>query len=372
MGAPVSTGARNDITDVAGVSVGHHQRRGRGWLTGTTVVLPPPGTVGGCDVRGGGPATRDTDALAATTMVQHVDAVCFTGGSAYGLDAAGGVLAWLEERGRGFRVAEEAGRVVPIVPTAALFDLGLGGAFGNRPDASFGHRAAAAAARARPLRQGTVGAGTGAHAGPLKGGVGSASAVTAGGVTVGALVVVNSAGSVLDPRTGELWGARLALDGELGPLRRPSRAELAAFAADPTGAGSTAAGPTGAGTAVGQAPFNTTLVVVATDAPLTKPECVRLAGAGHDGLARAVSPAHGYTDGDIVVGLATGAVALAGPVDVGLLRPDSARVARLGDLFGVAADVVSRAIVHAVLHATPAGGLATYAERFPSAAPPGS
>lgn len=345
----VHVGGRNDLTDVAGMAVGHHQRTGRGWLTGTTVVLPPPGTVGGADVRGGGPATRDTDALAPTTMVEHVHAVCFTGGSAYGLDAAGGVMTWLEEQGRGFRVGEEPGRVVPIVPTAAVFDLGVGGRFTNRPDASFGRRAAAAA-RAWPARQGTVGAGTGTHAGRLKGGVGSASAVTAGGVTVGALVVVNSAGGVLDDRTGDLWGARLGLDDEFGPLRRPTRAESAAFGNDPAGS----------------APFNTTLAVLATDARLSKPECVRLAGAGHDGLARAISPVHGYTDGDIVIGLAAGGTQLAETADDGYLRPTSSRFTELGQLFAVAADAVSRAIVHAVLHATSAGGLASYTDQFPS------
>lgn len=350
MATTVRVGRRNDLTDVAGVAVGHHQRTGRGWLTGTTVVVPPPGTVGGADVRGGGPATRDTDALAPTTMVSHVDAVCFTGGSAYGLDVAGGVMAWLEEQGRGFRVGEETGSVVPIVPTAAVFDLGVGGRFANRPDASFGYRAAAGA-RVRSVRQGTVGAGTGTRAGSLKGGVGSASAVTATGVTIGALVVVNAAGSVLDDRTGELWGARLGLGEEFGRRRRPARAEVAAFAADPTRG----------------APFNTTLAVIATDARLSKPECVRLAGAGHDGLARAISPVHGYTDGDIVVGLATGGLELADPANDGRLRPADPRFALLGPLFAVAADAVSRAIVHAVLHASSAGPLLSYAERFPSA-----
>lgn len=353
MATTVRVGGHNDLTDVAGVAVGHHQRTGRGWLTGTTVVVPPPGTTGGVDVRGGGPATRDTDALAPTTMVSQVDAVCFTGGSAYGLDVAGGVMAWLEERGRGFPVGDAAGQVVPIVPTAAVFDLGLGGRFANRPDASFGRRAAAAA-RDRRVRQGTVGAGTGTRGGSLKGGVGSASAVTADGVTIGALVVVNAAGSVLDDRTGELWGARLGLGDEFASLQTPTRAEVAAFAAAP--AGSTTA-----------VPFNTTLAVIATDVSLTKPECVRLAGAGHDGLARAISPVHGYTDGDVVIALATGRAELGGHLDPGHLRPAGSRFALLGGLFAVAADVVSRAIVHAVLHATSAGPLTSYTDRFPSA-----
>lgn len=366
MAEPATRGERNDLTDVAGMAVGHHQRTGRGWRTGTTVVLPPPGTVGGADVRGGGPATRDTDALAPTTMVEEVDAVCFTGGSAYGLDAAGGVMAWLEERGRGFRVGDEPGRVVPIVPTAAVFDLGPGASFTNRPDGSFGRRAAASAwsGRRRPVVQGSVGAGAATHAGPLKGGVGSASAVLPGGVTVGALVVLNSAGSVLDARTGDLWGARLGFRGEF-VLRRPSRADLAAFLAERAAAERAARDE--ARDVVGSGPFNTTLVAVAVDARLTKPECVRLAGAGHDGLARAVSPAHGYTDGDIAIGLATGAHDLAEAAPDGHLRPDRSRFGELTQLYGVAADVVSRAIVHAVLAATPTPELATYADRFPSA-----
>jgi putative pantetheine hydrolase len=134
------TGPRNDLTDVAGIAVGHFQRRGRGWLTGTTVVIPPVGTAGGVDVRGGGPGTRETDLLDPVNMVPAVDAICLTGGSAYGLDAAGGVMAELERRGRGFQIGAQPGNVVPIVPTAVVFDLAAGGSFANRPDASFGAR----------------------------------------------------------------------------------------------------------------------------------------------------------------------------------------------------------------------------------------
>lgn len=346
----VRTGERNDITDVAGVAVGHHQRSGRGWLTGTSVIVPPPGTVGATDVRGGGPATRETDALAPTTMVSHVDAVCFTGGSAYGLDAAGGVMAWLEEQQRGFDVGPLPHQVVPIVPTAAIFDLGVGGNFANRPDAAFGHRAARTA-RETTVPQGTVGAGTGAHAGALKGGVGSASAVLGSGVTVGALVVVNSAGSVIDPRSGELWGARHGIGDEFAGVGTPSRADVRAASE----------------AARGERMRNTTLVAVATDATLSKPECHRLAGAGHDGMARAISPVHGFTDGDIVIGLATGAQELPEGARSGVLQPSTARFADLGALLAVAADVVTRAIVHAVLSATGAGGMVAYLDRYPSA-----
>ena len=199
MSAPTALrpGPHNDLTDVAGVHVGHYQRRGRGWLTGTTVVLPPPGTVGGVDVGGGAPGTRETDLLDPINLVERVDAVCLTGGSAYGLAAADGVMRWLADRNRGFQVGPEAHHVVPIVPAAVLFDLGVGGRFHNTPDATFGERAAAAARPAK-LAQGTVGAGTGAHAERLKGGIGSASVVLADGITVAALVALNSSGNVFD------------------------------------------------------------------------------------------------------------------------------------------------------------------------------
>ena len=238
----MKAGARNDLTDVAGIAVGHHQRRGRGWLTGTTVVIPPPGTVGGVDVRGGGPGTRETDLLDPKNMVSHVDAICLTGGSAYGLDAATGVMAFLEQQGRGFQIGAEPGRVVPIVPAAVIFDLGAAGRFDHRPDASFGRRAAEAASR-RPVKQGTVGAGTGAHAAALKGGIGSASVVLDSGITVAALVVLNSGGSPVDPSTGMLWGAPYGLDDEFAVLRKPSRGDLAAFVAIPWPPGRTGRTP---------------------------------------------------------------------------------------------------------------------------------
>ena len=343
-------GPRNDLTDVGGFAVGHHARRGRGWLTGTTVVLPPPGTVGGVDVRGGGPGTRETDLLHPLNMVNRVDAICLTGGSAYGLDAAGGVMAWLEAHGRGFQIGTEPHQVVPIVPTAVVFDLGAGGDFSKRPDAEFGPRAAETA-NSRQVRQGTVGAGTGAHAAALKGGVGSASVVLDSGVTVAALVVVNSGGSPVDPATGELWGARYGIAGEFAGLRRPSRADLRSFRALPW--------PPSAS--------NTTLAVVATDADLTKPECGRVAGAGHDGMARAISPIHTYTDGDVVFTLATGDRPVPPAPSDGFIRPAVTRFTQLAPIISAAADVVARAVVHATLAATSAGTMASYFDQLPSA-----
>jgi L-aminopeptidase/D-esterase-like protein len=349
----VKAGPRNDVTDVAGVAVGHFQRRGRGWLTGTTVVIPPVGTTGGVDVRGGGPGTRETDLLDPVNMVSNVDAICLTGGSAFGLDAAGGVMAVLEQRGRGFQIGAQPGNVVPIVPAAVVFDLGAGGSFANRPDASFGARAAAGAST-RPVRQGTVGAGTGTHAAALKGGIGSASVVLDSGITVAALVVLNSGGSPVDPRTGELWGARHALAGELPTLRRPSRTELQAFRDLPWPPRPVQ-------------PANTTLAVVVTDADLSKAELTRVAGAGHDGMARAIDPIHTYTDGDVVFTLATGTSPVPDAPSDGFIRPAVARFTQLAPIIAAAADVVARAVVHATLHATSAGSMRSYADQLPSA-----
>ena len=341
-------GARNDITDVAGIAVGHHHRIGRGWLTGTTVLVAPDGSVGGVDVRGGGPGTRETDCLAPTTMVSRVDAVCLSGGSAYGLDAAGGVVRWLEERHRGFQVGPDPGHVVPIVPAAVLFDLGRG-AFANRPDASFGARAVTAA-RPRAVAQGTVGAGAGARSSRLKGGIGSASVVLPSGITVAALVALNSSGSAIDLATGLPWGADRGIGDEFADLRRrPSRAELRAHLELP----------------LIPPPANTTLAVVATDAILDKPECTRLAVAAHDGMARAIDPIHTYGDGDVAFTIAHRAREV--PLDAPPVRIATARYPSLSAVIAAAADVVARAVVHAVLHATSAGGMLSYRDQFPSA-----
>jgi len=347
-------GPRNDITDVPGIRVGHYQRTSRGWLTGTTVVLPPPGTVGGVDVRGGGPGTREIEPLDPVNLVSRVDAVCLTGGSAYGLATADGVMNFLAARNLGFPVGPEPHHVVPIVPAAVLFDLGAGGKFDNRPDATFGARAAAAA-RSSPVKLGTVGAGTGAHAERLKGGIGSASVVLDNGITVAALVVLNSSGHVFDLRTGELLGLSRGIAGEFARVRTPRRAEVAFHRDNPPEI----------------RPLNTTLAVVATDAELAKHECKRMAISAHDGMARAIDPVHQYVDGDVAFALATGARDV--PIDDpatdpgGAIRPRSTRPLALNPVFAAAADVVCRAIVHAAIAATSAGGMISYLDRFPSA-----
>jgi L-aminopeptidase/D-esterase-like protein len=344
-------GPHNDLTDVAGVDVGHYQRRGRGWLTGTTVVLPPPGTVGSVDIGGGAPGTRETEALDPNNLVERVDAVCRTGGSAYGLAAADGVTRWLADRNRGFQVGPEPHHVVPIVPAAVLFDLGMGGRFQNTPDARFGERAATAA-RPKKFAQGTVGAGTGAHAERLKGGIGSASVVLSGGITVAALVALNSSGHVFDVRNGELLAIGRGIADEFAHLRTPSRKDVAAHHADPPAL----------------RPLNTTLAVVATDATLSKTECARMAISGQDGLARAIDPVHQYVDGDVVFTLATGArpVPDAGG-DPAAFSTGAPRPLQLNAIFAAGADTVARAIVHAAVSATSAGGLTSYLDRFPSA-----
>ena len=330
----IRPGPRNAITDVAGLRLGHHQRLGDGWATGTTVVLAPDGATGGVDVRGGGPGTRETDLLDPSHLVQQVQAVVLTGGSAYGLAAADGVVSWLAERGHGFRVGPAEHHVVPIVPAAVLFDLHSGGVFGNVPDAGFGRAACEAAGF--DVAQGCIGAGTGARAGVLQGGIGTASAVLEDGTTVGAVVAVNPAGSVVNPRTGLPWAVDHELAGELG-LRAPVRAEVDAL-----------------GRRVDDVPrLNTTIGVVATDAGLTKAQCRRLAVAAHDGLARAVRPAHSMRDGDTFFALATGA----GTVDV----------PQLDAITAAGAGCVARAIVRAVLAATTVAGVPAYRDVFPSA-----
>ncbi|PRX49275.1 L-aminopeptidase/D-esterase-like protein [Prauserella shujinwangii] len=332
----------NAITDVPGVLVGHYQRLGAGWATGTTVVLVPSGASAAVDQRGGAPGTRETNLLDPENLVQRVDAVCLSGGSAYGLAAADGVLRWHDERHRGFPVGEQPHEVVPIVPAAVIFDLPHG-AWGNRPDAAFGH-AACEAASDGPVAQGTVGAGTGAQVGSLKGGVGTASE-RVGDFVVGALTVLNASGEAVRMDTGEPYAADHEVDGEFGIARWPGRA------AEPSAAGTR---------------LNTTIGVVAVDAELSKAECRRLAVAAQDGLARAVRPAHSMFDGDTVFALATGQRPLAeerGPLGA------AGRAAMLDALCAAAARVFARALVHGLLAATSLPGLPAYRDLWPEALP---
>lgn len=311
------------VTDVAGLAVGHFTHPQR--ATGCTVVLCPQGAVAGVDVRGGSPGTRETDLLRPQNTVDRVHALLLSGGSAFGLDAAGGVMRWLEEHGHGFEVGAVR---VPIVPAAVIFDLWHGDAQ-MRPDMAAGH-AACAAASTRPPAQGSVGAGAGATVGKLfgieramAGGIGTAS-VRVGGITVAALVVVNPTGDVIDPATGEpIAGARKSATSRqlFHTTHALLRGELPARL------------QSGAATTIG---------VVATDAALDKAQCTQLASMAHDGLARTISPIHTPFDGDTMFALATGASALA---------TGTAATASLGLLGVLAAEVTARAVLHAVEHA---------------------
>jgi len=311
------------------------------------VVFVPGGAVAAVDVRGGGPGTRETDALDPRNVVDRIHAVCLTGGSAYGLSAADGVMTFLEARGLGVRVGAASNEVVPVVPTAVIFDLGRGGQFNNRPDASFGARAAAAA-RPHRIRRGSVGAGTGAVAGGLQGGVGMASLpIDLGGrsITVSALAVVNSIGSVIDPITGLPW---LPTAG----LRRPSRADRHALAAV---------------VALPPPSLNTTIGVVCTDAEITRAEAGRMAMSAHDGLARAVRPAHLMMDGDTIFALSTGNMAFATDEPTEQPRAETSRAALLSRLFAVAADVFGAACTDAVVSASTISARLAYRDLCPSA-----
>lgn len=370
--APASPGPANGLTDVEGVLVGHYTRSEPPYLTGTTAVLAPGGAVAGADVRGGAPATRETDALDPRAMAPQVHAVVLSGGSAYGLDAAGGTMRWLEEHGMGLRVGTGPDEVVPVVPAAAIFDLGRGGSFRARPDTTFGYEAAAAASTG-PAAQGNVGAGTGALMGNLvgrrlKGGLGTASVVTRGGLTIAVLAVVNALGQAVDPISGLPLAASLGFPGELPRFLPCSPADLQRH----LGAKSPPRRITG----------NTVIAVVATDAALSKAEAADLARTAQSGLARAVRPAHTRFDGDTIFSLATGVRPLVAQPGVGAApagpgpgpHPDRPSVATtaggrdlaLALLGQLGADCMSRAIVHALLAARSVGELVCYRDAFPS------
>lgn len=324
--SPVPLPFGGSLTDVAGLTVGHHSDARR--PTGCTVVLCPQGAVAGVDVRGAAPGTRECELLHPSNTVSQVHALLLAGGSAFGLDAASGVVRWLDDHGHGLPVGPAR---VPIVPAAVLFDLWVGDP-GIRPEAAGGH-AACAAAHGGPVEQGNVGAGSGATVGKLwgptgamKGGLGSAS-LQAQGITVAALVAVNAVGDVRDPRDGRLLAGARGPDGRL----RDSAAALAA------GDWPTAL----------IAGANTSIGVIATDAVLDKPQAHRVATMAHDGLARTIAPVHTPFDGDALFALATGA---------------SGRRVEAGIIGALAAEAVARAVVNAVLHARSLPGLPAWAE----------
>jgi L-aminopeptidase/D-esterase-like protein len=298
------------ITDVAGVEVGHFTDTRR--PTGCTVVIVREGAVAGVDVRGAAPGTRETDLLAPTHLIERVHGVVLAGGSAWGLDAASGVMRWLEEQGVGFPVGPVR---LPIVPGAVLFDLMLGAA-SVRPDAAAGYRACELAS-AKPPAQGNVGAGTGAVVGKIfgieramKGGIGSAS-VTVEGITVGALVACNAVGDVIDPDTAQVVAGARSRNGK--SLLDSRRALLRGEAPKPLLAGT-----------------NTTIGVIATDAVITKVQASRLATMAHDGLARCINPVHTMSDGDTLFALGTGRAAGAlGMMTLGTMAAEATAMAVL-------------------------------------------
>lgn len=333
-----SPGENNAITDVQGVEVGHYQETTDGAYTGTTVVLVRDGAVGGVDVRGSAPGTRETDLLDPINMVQQVQAIVLSGGSAYGLEAATGTMRWLEEQGIGHPVGRD--RVVPIVPSAILFDLGFGGDWTRRPDANFGYQAAENATGG-PVAQGNVGAGTGATAGGgIKGGLGTASIVLENGITVGAIVAVNPVGRAHNPETGELYARWLELDGEFGDLRSPSAISFRGSTEDYF-----AYFRDGESTVQ-----NTTIGIIATDAVLTKAQAEKIAQMAHDGYARALRPVHTMSDGDVIFAIGTGHIELEGNA--------------FGAIGAAASDVMARAIVHAILNAESVGETLSYCDTF--------
>lgn len=333
-------GPLNAITDVPGIEVGHYTASSgsTGGSTGTTVVLSRAGAVGGVTQRGGAPGTRETDLLRPENLVEKVNAVVLSGGSAYGLAAADGVMLCLEAQGIGFPVGP--GQVVPIVPSAILFDPGRCAPFSFRPDASFG-LAACHAAKGGPVQQGNIGAGAGARSGGVKGGLGTASvvltSVAANGIIVGAIVAVNSSGRTFDT-AGNLYAGFLELGNEFDAVA-PAPA---------------------AATPDATLLQNTTIAVVATTATLTKAQATKIAQMADDGLARAIKPSHGVGDGDTIFVMATGT--------------DTRDATNLVNSIGsAAADTLSRAIVHAILAARSIHvgtcNVSSYCEMFPQNCP---
>ncbi len=328
---------RNLITDVAGVRVGHADDARLG--SGATVVIFAQPAVATADVGGGGPGTRESALLDPAMTVERIEAIAISGGSAFGLDTASGVQAWLAEQGRGFAIREAR---VPIVPGAVLFDLLNGGdkAWGRfSPYRELGYQATAKASSEFAL--GSVGAGLGATTVNLKGGLGSASATLTNGVTVGAIAAVNAVGSVVIGSGPHFWAAPYERGREFGGRGLPSPLPNDALTFH----------------SKGQPGENTTLVVVATDAVLSKAQTRRLAVMAQDGLARAIRPVHTPLDGDIVFAAATGAHPLADPVHA------------LSELGALAADVVARAIARAIYEARAlafAGALPSWKDKFGS------
>jgi L-aminopeptidase/D-esterase-like protein len=326
-------GKYNGLTDVAGITVGHHTDEDA--ACGVTVVICAEGAVTGVDVRGSGPCTRETDLLAPANIVEHAQAVVLSGGSVFGLTAADGVVRWLAQKGFGFPL--DKGFVAPIVPAAALYDLGRGSEFVPPIDAEWGQKACRAANEG-PVVTGCVGAGTGVWAGSIKGGLGTASQILDSGITTAALVAVNPDGEVVNPATGRPWEIGLEIEGEFG--RQGKRAVILPprFESKPA--------------------TNTVLGIIATDAVLSKAQARKVAQMAHDGLARAIRPAHTLFEGDTIFCMATGKQRL--PEVPGYYGPLYARA--VSDVGHAAADCLSRAIITAILTAESMAGMTAFCD----------
>jgi L-aminopeptidase/D-esterase-like protein len=328
---PQTPGPKNAITDVPGIEVGHYTAtNGAGGMTGTTVVVVRGGATAGVTQRGGAPGTRETDVLKSEKAIGTAHAVVLSGGSAYGLAASDGVMTCLESQGIGTPVAN--GAIVPLVPSAILFDPGRCAPFNFRPDASFGMNACRAA-NSGPVQMGNVGAGAGARSGGVKGGIGTASAMLPNGVVVGAIVAVNSAGRTFDATTGQFFA---------GYIQSTADATVTSALAPDVERGD-------------ELLRATTIAIVATNARLTKAQANKVAQMADDGLARAIRPAHGTGDGDTVFALATGT---------------ATATASINQIGGAAADALSRAIMRALMAAeaihTASCNVSSYCEQFPA------
>jgi L-aminopeptidase/D-esterase-like protein len=334
----VKTGKRNLITDVAGLRIGNaedHKVR-----TGVTVLVADAPFAAVADIRGGAPGTRDVEALTPVSLVDGIDAITLSGGSAFGLDAPSGVQSWLRAKGRGFQIAPGA-PLVPVVSGAILFDLANGGdkEWGDVPP----YRALALAAVEKAsddFKLGNTGAGLGASAGAYKGGLGSASAITDDGITVGAIVAVNSVGSPLIPGSDVFWSSPLEMNGEFGGRRLPVGFAQKDFDLPPDMKGA-------------RPRENTTIAIVATDAALSRIELQRVAIMAADGFARALRPVHTPFDGDLVFAVTTAKVKIG--------EPRQRDVMRIGM---IAADCLSRAIARGVYEAQTLGAMKSYKDTF--------
>ena len=329
----IRPGLKNLITDVDGIQVGNASDCDA--MTGVTAIIPETAAVGGVDVRGGGPGTRETEVLRPDCLVDRVDSIVLSGGSIYGLEAAAGVTSALAEKGMGYALK---GLHLPIVPSAVLFDLLNGGnkEWGDMPPyRSLGAQAVANVSKDFDL--GNYGAGYGAAAGTLKGGLGSASAISEDGIQVGAVIAVNPVGSVLIPGTSNFWAWALEQNGEFGGFGAPELQEDISLEAISSG----------------RLMENTTIGVVATNVTLTKAQAQRVAIMAQDGFARAIRPVHTPMDGDTIFTLSTERK----PLDI----PEPLALARIG---AIAADCVARAVARAVYNAESLGALPSYRAHF--------